>query len=225
MARRSAQFLVALILAASGAIVPAAGRPAAAATLPPGFTDNLVTSLAAPTDLAFIPGSSSIFITTQTGQVKLYNAAFPTLPTMLDLSARLCSNSERGLLGIALDPQFTNPASRFVYVFYTFRKFGVCDTNTANAPVNRVSRFSASPDYLIDPASEVVLIDNIPAVAGNHNGGDLEFASDGLLYVSVGDSGCKIGDPSRCAGQNDNARFTDILAGKIRGRLVVNVNA
>src|SRR6188474_3444985 len=163
MARRIGQLVVAIVLAASTAVAPAAVRPAAAATLPPGFTDNLVTSLASPADLAFIPGSNSIFITTQTGQVKLYNPAFQTLPTMLDLSAKLCSNSERGLLGIALDPQFTTPATRFVYAYYTFRKFGVCDTNNANAPVNRVSRFSASPDYLIDPASEVVLIDNIPS--------------------------------------------------------------
>jgi glucose/arabinose dehydrogenase len=105
--------------------------------------------------------------------------------------------------------------TRWVYLFYTFRKFGVCEANTASAPVNRVSRFMAGPDLAIDPASEEVLVDNIPSVAGNHNGGDLEFASDGLLYVSVGDSGCKIGDASRCAAQNDNARFNDILAGKI----------
>jgi glucose/arabinose dehydrogenase/PKD repeat protein len=215
MTRRSAQLVVALVLAVSGAIAPAAVRPVAAATLPANFTDNLVASIASPTDMAFVPGGRSILVTTQPGQVRLYDPAIGNQPIVLDLSSKLCSNSERGLLGIALDPGFTNPATRYVYLYYTFRKFGVCDTNTANAPVNRVSRFTASPDLAINPASEVVLVDNIPSVAGNHNGGDLDIASDGLLYVSVGDSGCKIGDSSRCAGQNDNARFTNILAGKI----------
>jgi glucose/arabinose dehydrogenase len=213
MSRRSTPIVAALVLACSGAIAPAAATPAAAATLPAGFTDNLVTSLGAPTDLAFVPGSQTIMLTSQPGQVRLYNPNFGNLPIVLDLSSRLCSNSERGLLGIVLDPAFAS--NHFVYLYYTFRKFGVCETNTANAPVNRVSRFTTSPDLAIDPASELVLIDNIPSPAGNHNGGDLDVASDGLLYVSVGDGGCKIGDASRCAAQNDNARFTNILSGKI----------
>ena len=213
MSRRAASIVAALLIAVTGSIAPATAVPAAAATLPSGFTDNLVASLAAPTDMAFAPGSQTILITTQPGQVRLYDPSFGNLPVALDLASRLCSNSERGLLGIALDPAFTT--NRRVYLYYTFRKFGVCDTNTANAPVNRISRFTASPDLAIDPASELVLVDNIPSPAGNHNGGDLAIPADGLLYASVGDGGCKIGDSSRCAGQNDNARFTNLLAGKI----------
>jgi glucose/arabinose dehydrogenase/PKD repeat protein len=213
MSRRAASIVAAFLIAVSGAIAPATARPAAAAALPSGFTDTLVAAIASPTDVAFVPGTQSILVTTQPGLVRLYNPSLGNQPVVLDLSAKLCSNSERGLLGIALDPAFAS--NRRLYLYYTFRKFGVCDANTANAPVNRVSRFTASQDLAIDPASEVVLVDNIPSPAGNHNGGDLDIPSDGLLYASVGDGGCKLGDPSRCGGQNDNARSISILSGKI----------
>jgi glucose/arabinose dehydrogenase len=62
--------------------------------------------------------------------------------------------------------------------------------------------------------SELVLIDNIPAPGGNHNGGDLQFGTDGFLYISVGDGGR---DLKTGAGQdgNGNARRLDVLVGKI----------
>ncbi len=65
--------------------------------------------------------------------------------------------------------------------------------------------------------SEVVLLDNIPSPAGNHNGGDLQFGKDGALYVSVGDGGCDYpgGTPSGCAGANDAARDRNVLVGKV----------
>lgn len=211
MIRRSASLVAALVIALVGAMAPPYAGPVSAATLPAGFTDNLVTAVGAPTDFAFLP-NGSIYITTQAGQVHQYSSG-PGTTVSLDLAAKLCSNSERGLLGIALDPAYAT--NRFLYLYYTRDKFGGCETNTPTAPVNRVSRFTASPNFVIDPASELVLIDNIPSPAGNHNGGDLHIASDGLLYASVGDGGCKIGDATRCAGQNDNARFLTNLAGKI----------
>jgi glucose/arabinose dehydrogenase len=156
MSRRSTPIVVALFLACSGAIAPAAATPAAAATLPAGFTDNLVTSLGAPTDLAFVPGSQTIMLTSQPGQVRLYNPNFGNLPIVLDLSSRLCSNSERGLLGIVLDPAFAS--NHFVYLYYTFVKAG-CIHDSATTPVNRVSRFVLGDNDKIDKASETVLID------------------------------------------------------------------
>jgi glucose/arabinose dehydrogenase len=62
--------------------------------------------------------------------------------------------------------------------------------------------------------SEHVLIDNIPAPGGNHNGGDLQFDNDGLLYISVGDGGqdLKTGEKQN---SNRNARRLDVLVGKI----------
>jgi PKD repeat protein len=81
--------------------------------------------------------------------------------------------------------------------------------------VNRVTRHTLGDDDLVVAGSEVVLVDNIPSPATNHNGGDLHFGTDGLLYVSVGDGGCTIGNSSACAAANTNARRLDIPSGKV----------
>ena len=54
--------------------------------------------------------------------------------------------------GTAVDPLFAQ--NRFIYLYYTFKKFGVCDRNTPTAPVNRVSRFVLPDTNVIDPATE-----------------------------------------------------------------------
>jgi len=189
------------------------GSPAAeSATLPSGFADEPVTSsVSAPTALAFTPGGK-VLVTSQSGTLHVISGgALQPLPA-LDLTAVTCGNSERGLLGVAVDPAFAT--NSFVYVYYTFKKHGVCETNTANAPVNRVSRFVMTGDT-ISAGTETVLIDNIPSPNGNHNGGDLQFGKDGLLYVSVGDGGCDYDDSSACAGNNAAARDRNVLVGKI----------
>ena len=189
--------------------------PAAAATLPSGFSDDPVVSVGAPTDLAFTP-DGRMLITTQPGRLRVVadGALLPTAALDLVAAGTVCSNLERGLLGVAVDPGFAT--NGFIYLYYTFKKSGGCETNTTLAPVNRVSKFTLSPPgNTIDPLSEVVLIDNIPSPSGKHNAGDLHVAADGLLYVTVGDGECKLGDANRCAGENDNSRFLDTLLGKI----------
>src|SRR5205823_3177881 len=83
-------------------------------------------------------------------------------------------NTERGLLGIAFDPQW--PTQKYVYINYS--------VNGGNH--NRVSRFTVSgsnPDQA-DPASEVDLIDLSPLTnSAYHNGGALHFGQDGYLYI------------------------------------------
>ena len=208
MNRRPAALLLVATLAATGLNFGTAPRPASAATLPPGFTDELVAWISAPTALASTP-DGRLLITTQPGQLRIVqNGTLLTTPA-LDLSARLCSNSERGLLGVAVDPQFAT--NRYIYLYYTFRKTG-CDTSTSS--VNRVSRFVLGSDNLVASSSEVVLIDNIPSPAGNHNAGDLAFGKDGFLYVTVGDGGCDYAGGG-CAGSNDAARDQHVLLGKI----------
>ncbi|MFP2910774.1 PQQ-dependent sugar dehydrogenase [Pyxidicoccus sp. 3LFB2] len=183
-----------------------------AITLPPSYTDALVATVGQPTALAFTP-DGRLLITTQPGRLRIVaNGALLPTPA-LDLNSRLCTNSERGLLGVAVDPAFAT--NRHIYLFYTFNKFNTCTTNIANVAVNRVSRFTLADTHTVDPASELVLLDNIPSTAGNHNAGDLHFGPDGLLYISVGDGGCQLGDPSRCAGQNTTARRLDVLLGKM----------
>jgi len=186
-----------------------------AVTTPPDFTDALVASVESPTDITFAP-DGRLLITTQLGQLYVYkNGALVGTPALTLSSNAICSNIERGLLGVVADPSFSS--NRFIYVYYTFKKFGSCVQNVANSsPMNRVSRFTFnSGSDMIDPASELVIIDNIPSPNGNHNAGDLHFGPDGYLYISVGDGGCQLWDKSKCAGDNANARSLDILSGKI----------
>src|SRR4029077_1476553 len=99
--------------------------------------------------------------------------------------------------------------------YYTYKKFGACDDQTATEPVNRISRFTLGDDDTVDPASEVVLVDNIPSVAGIHNAGSLHFGNDGYLYASVGDSGCDSTPGGGCYLLNSAAQNLGLLNGKI----------
>jgi glucose/arabinose dehydrogenase/PKD repeat protein len=188
-------------------LLPAAARQAGA-TVPAGFADEAVASVDSPTALAFTP-DGRLLITSQPGRLRVVQSGVLLATPALDLVARACSNSERGLLGVAVDPAFAT--TRRIYVYYTFNRNGDC----ANTPVNRVSRFVLADTNLVVPGSEQVLVDNIPSTAGNHNGGDVGFGKDGNLYVSVGDGGCDYAPGGGCAGNNDASRDRNVLLGKI----------
>ena len=127
MVRRSASFVVSVVLTLATMGLSTTVNPVLAATLPTGFSDTLVAAVGSPTDVAFLP-DGSLYVTTQGGQVRWTSGSAST-SLSLDLSAKLCSNSERGLLGIALDPAYAN--NRFVYLYYTRNKLGTCETNTS----------------------------------------------------------------------------------------------
>ncbi len=196
------------LLAAVAAIALAA--PTADAALPPNFFDELVTSVGSPTALAFTP-DGRMLITRQTGSLRVFNGTLLATPAITFPSSTICTNFERGLLGVAVDPAFAS--NKFIYLFYTHRvDTSACSGSTT--PVNRVSRFVLPDSNVIDPASEVVLIDNMPSTNGNHNAGDVQFGPDGLLYVSVGDGGCDYAGGG-CGGSNDASRDQHTLIGKI----------
>lgn len=187
------------------------------AVVPAQFDDQPVVTIGGPTAFAFLP-DESMLITQQNGQVTLRKTN-GTTSLALDLTSVVCTESERGVLGIAVHPTF--PAKPYVYIYYTHRSINnTCVQNNtaadpfAAAPFNRVARFTMSGDTL-DLLSETVLIDRMPSYAGNHNGGDVLFGKDGLLYISVGDSGCYYADNSKCAGANPAAREEFTLLGKI----------
>ena len=188
------------------ALLPTAAH---AAEVPPGFTDERVMQVPQPTALAFTP-DGGMLVATQPGRLVL-RARDGRTTDALNLAGRVCTNSERGLLGVAVDPAFSS--NRFIYTYYTFDKFGGCARSTTNVPVNRVARFVLGTDGIA--RGETILIDNIPSVEGFHNAGDLAFGKDGYLYVSVGDLGCNYADPTRCGGSNNAARDLALLAGKI----------
>ena len=89
------------------------------------------------------------------------------------------SSGERGLLGVAFDPDFA--ATRYVYIYYT----------VSSSPIhNRVSRFradAANPD-VVEAGSELALLDLENLSATNHNGGAIHFGPDGKLYIAAGEN-------------------------------------
>src|SRR5439155_17056906 len=102
-------------------------------------------------------------------------------------------NGERGLLGVAFDPDFAD--NQWVYIYYTAAD---------SSPHNRVSRFTANGD-VADPGSETFILElNDLSEADNHNGGAIHFGLDGKLYVAVGDNG-----------YSPNSQTLDNLLGKI----------
>ena len=178
-------------------------------SLPTGFVDEpVVGGVPAPTAIDWLP-DGQLLIATQGGV--LYRSPGPNsaIP-VLDLSNEICSGGEMGLLGLAVDPGFA-AGQRFVYLYYTDRK-GNGSCNDAANRANRVSKFAVDGNLAI--GGEQVLIDNISAKGGNHNGGDLQFDKQGLLYVGVGDGGSDLvtGDGQN---GNGNARRLSLLNGKI----------
>ena len=215
MARTRAVRRAAVILLAFSA------ASSADAAVPSGFTDTLFVSVAAPTDVAFTP-DGRMLVASQSGALRVYDGAGALLGAQTLPGTQLCSNSERGLLGVAVDPN--HALNRYVYLFYTKTKpGGDCSTAspvTALTAVNRVSRFTLPATNVLDLASEVVLVDEMPSPGGNHNAGDLAFGRDGYLYVSIGDGGCDYAGGG-CGGSNDASRDENVLTGKIL-RVAVN---
>lgn len=180
---------------------------------PAGFTDTLVPglgNLTQPTAFAFTP-DGRMLIATKPGRL-LVHADGDLLDTpALDISGRICAGSERGLLGVAVDPAFAD--NGYLYVYYTARVAASCGGQRPfTDAVNRVSRFTLTANSAAD---ELILIDNIPSPGGNHNAGDLHVGNDGYLYISVGDGGTRYDDAGRSAGSNDVARERFHLLGKI----------
>lgn len=175
-----------------------------AAAVPAGFTDTLVASVGAPTALAFTP-DGRLLIATQPGRLRVYQSGSLLSTPAIDFTnqwpggSRICSNFERGLLGVAVDPNFL--VNNYIYLYYTFNKDYTCPNSTV---VNRVSRLAMSGNTVLT-TTESVLVDNIPSTNGNHNAGDVQFGADGLLYISAGDAGTG----------GSNARTLSNLAGKI----------
>ena len=153
-------------------------------SVPAGFVDQaIVSGVPEPTAFDWLPGGD-LLITTQGGVLFRWDGAGDARP-VLDLSGAVCAGGEMGLLGIAVDPAFQS-GSPFIYLYYTHRTEG-SEGCAAASRANRVSRFTIDGSGAI--GGETVLIDNIAAPGGNHNGGDLQFDRNGLLYVSVGDGG------------------------------------
>lgn len=166
---------------------------------PSGGTTPTITSNQAFTSLSFnqpvamkqAPGDTSRwFVAEKNGVIRVFanNSSSSSASVFLDIRASVAGVGEGGLLGFAFAPGF--PTVPEVYVSFTrngpFRSF--------------VSRFTSTDggQTLIATSEEIIL--ELPQPATNHNGGDIAFGPDGLLYVGFGDGGGG-GDPNE-NGQN-----------------------
>jgi glucose/arabinose dehydrogenase len=166
-----------------------------AATLPPNFArSQVVGGLASPTAMEFAP-DGRLFVAEQRGMLRVVKAG-GSLATFLDISGRVHSEGERGLLGVAFDPAFSN--NHYVYLYYTKRATGTTPAH------NRVIRVTARGDRAVTGSEKLILRLNNLSSATNHNGGAIHFGEDGKLYVAVGDNA-----------NSGNAQSLRTLKGKI----------
>ncbi len=196
--------LASLVVCGGASTTSAHAAPTPEAAVQNGFTDTSIGSASEITTVRSLP-DGTVVVLTQNGTVRLARSGvlLPT-PALTMPPGRLCATVEKGLLGFAISGDFL--VDRQVWLYYTATNPAV-----ATGCVNRVSRFTMNGDS-IDLASEVILVDNIGAIGGNHNGGDLAIGADGDLFISIGDSGKNPRDPS---GPNNQAQDLSLLNGKI----------
>lgn len=146
-------------------------------------------------------GDDRLFVVEKAGIIKILNSDGSINATpFLDINSIVINptgvNDERGLLGLAFHPDYTN--NGYFYVYYI--------DNGGDTQVSRFSVNAGNPDTA-DPGSEFPIIDFIQPFS-NHNGGSLAFGPDGYLYIASGDGG-SAGDPG------DRAQNTQLLLGKL----------
>jgi len=197
---------------------------ARASTPPAGFVetalvpDNATTGASVPTGMAYEPGTGNLWVLEKgngspgdnEARVRVRNRQTGVITTALTLAC-VDHLGERGLLGIAFDPDYlvAGPNANLVYLYYTriLTDSGACSVAGQAAGVrNRVSRFVQSGQTLQN--EQVILQGPYLSDAGNHNGGTLRFAPDETLFVSMGDNDTD-------ADANPASRDLDDLRGKL----------
>jgi glucose/arabinose dehydrogenase len=162
--------------------------PAFADVLAPGpdqlFTiADWVTGLGPATDLAFLPDGRAVIIE-KTGAVKVRLGGAIVAAGSFPVDA----SSEKGLLGVAVDPDFATTGRLF---FYYSRSNAAGGTDLDR---HRVVSVKLKADSRLDLPTERVLVSGLRGPA-NHDGGGLAIGPDGKLYIGVGDTGCNTGLP------------------------------
>ena len=169
-------------IAAPSPSASAAPTPPATATPVPTVTaspasirlDKVADGFDQPLDVA-VPedGTGRIFVVEQGGRIRIMRDGTVDQTPFLDISDRISAGGERGLLGMALHPDY--PSDGRIFVDYTDK-----DGNTV------VSSFATSLDAdVIDPGTEKVLL-QVQQPYPNHNGGSVVFGGDGMLYIGDG---------------------------------------
>jgi glucose/arabinose dehydrogenase len=129
-----------------------------------------------PIYVASPPGDTTrVFVVERAGRIQVISSGQKKL--FLDISGTVDTSGERGLLSMALAPDYATSG-----LFYVFD----AEKSTGNVKIEEFQRSAADPD-VADPASRRVVM-NEPHGATNHNAGQLQFGPDGYLYATVGDN-------------------------------------
>lgn len=205
---RARALCTSLALLAGTACNSDATGPIDGGPLPPGLTlklDPFITSgLTAPVFLAQPLDDGRIFVVEQAGRIRVIRDGVLQTTPFLNITTRVLSGGERGLLSVAFHPQYAT--NRFFYVYFTTQPNGDI----------RIERFTATADPEVADPTTTKLIITIPHnQASNHNGGLVSFGLDGMLYAGVGDGGGG-GDPFQ-TGQNQNALLGSLLRLDVSG--------
>jgi glucose/arabinose dehydrogenase len=188
---RRVAFLSALILACIAV-------PARAATYPSGFEERTVVSgLTGPTGVAWTPDGRMLVIE-KAGVLKVFAPGAATPSSTVDLTGRVNSYWDRGLLGIAVDTDFAT--NHYVYLLYTTEVHPLTQDGSDPA-ISRLSRFELSASGALSNESVLLgggasgqcpppsnTVDCIPSDGPSHSIGTVRSAPDGTLYVGSGDS-------------------------------------
>jgi glucose/arabinose dehydrogenase len=180
---------------------------AQAGTPPSDFSESTVASgLTQPVAIAFLP-DGRLLVTEKGGALKLVSGGSTT--TLVTIP--VCTASEMGLLGVAVDPSFSG-SSGFIYLYRSAPSATGCASSTGR--FNQVVRVTMT-NGTVDIASLSVLLTGIVTDGGNHDGGTLRIGPDGKLWASVGDSG--IGDGGN-PGESTNPYSQDL--GSLNGKML-----
>jgi glucose/arabinose dehydrogenase len=156
---------------------------------------RIATGLSGPVHLTSPPDDDRLFVVEQPGRIRIIRDGTLLATPFLDITAKVGSGGERGLLGLAFHPHFAT--NGFFYVDYTDR-----DGDT------RVERYAVSSDPARADATSAKLILAVDQPFSNHNGGLVAFGPDGMLYIGLGDGGGG-GDP------HDNGQNRATLLGSL----------
>ena len=179
---------------------PRAGRVEKAAAAPAIHLTQIAGPLTGVTAITNA-GDGRLFITLQRGQIVVWDGAQVLATPFLDLSDLVVCCGEQGLLSTAFHPNYA--ANGLFFVDYT---------NVSGDTV--IARYSVSGDRNVaDPFSAKILL-TIDQPFANHNGGQLQFGPDGMLYVGMGDGGAA-NDPDCHAQRLDPQTGRQELLGKL----------
>jgi glucose/arabinose dehydrogenase len=159
--------------------------------------DPVASGLSFPLYLTAPPGDPRLFIVEKGGAIRIVKDGALLPAPFLSLADKVSTGGEQGLLGLAFHPAYA-----------TNGRFVVHYTDVSGNTVVSMFRVSAGDPDLADPAGESVLLTAEQPFA-NHNGGQILFGPDGMLYIGLGDGGSE-GDPGG-RGQSVTDLLGDIL--------------